>query len=83
MTLQQEATNAIANAEFRQAWPIEARRVLVRAAKTEGEFPAFAVKEVRWALKAVKAVEDKCARDIEQGERSLSHAERRRLIAVR
>lgn len=81
-TLQSDAINMIATAEFRAAWPIEVRRVLVKAAKTEGEFPTYAEKEVRWALKSARDVENKCSRDIEAGERTLSHAEKRRVLAI-
>jgi hypothetical protein len=76
-TLQVQARNAIGFAEFREAWPIEVRRILVKAVKTEGEFPGYAVKEVRWALKEAQRVERKCAKDIEAGERVLTHAEKR------
>jgi hypothetical protein len=82
-TLQIQARDAIAFAEFREAWPIEVRRILVKAVRTEGDMPAFAVKEVQWALKEARRIESKFAKDIEAGERTLSHAERRRLVGAR
>lgn len=80
--LQSQALTTIANAEFRQAWPIEVRRVLVKAVRTEGEMPAYAVTQVRWALKEARNIERRFAKDIEAGERTMSHAERRRLEHV-
>lgn len=81
--LKSSAVETIANAEFRQAWPIEVRKALVRATKQEGEFPAYADKHVRWALAQARDIERRMARDIEVGEKSLSHAERKRLAAAR
>lgn len=80
-TLQSEAVTTIANADFRLAWPIEVRLALVKAARTEGEFPEYAVKETKWALKEARRIETKCARDIEQGEATLSHTQRKVLTA--
>lgn len=77
MTLQTEATNAIANAEFREFWPIEVRKTLVRAANTEGEMPLYAVKMVERALRDARNIERRMARDIEVGEASLSQAQRK------
>lgn len=81
--LQQDAARAIGDADFRSAWPIEVRKALVRAAKTEGEFPPYAVRETRWALKAAADVERRMRRDIEVGEAALSHADRRRLVGAK
>ncbi len=81
VALRERAALAITNAEFRSVWPIEVRRSLVRAAQTEWEFPEYAVKETKWALAEARRIEQKCSRDIEQGERNLSQSDRRRLGA--
>jgi hypothetical protein len=81
--LQQAAITAIAGADFREFWPIEVRKTLVRAAKHEGEFPPYAEKMTRWALKDAAAIERRMAKDIEVGEAALSHAERRRLAVAK
>lgn len=77
-----DAAAAIRGADFREFWPIEVRKTLVRAAQTEGDFPPYAVRDTRWALREAAGIERKMSRDIEVGEAALSHAERRRL-AVR
>jgi hypothetical protein len=83
MDLRREAAQVIADADFRSAWPIEVRRVLVRAANTEGDFlsgvPLYAVKEVAWALRTARDIERRMAKDIAVGEASLSHAQRKAL----
>lgn len=79
MNYQQQATDAIATAEFRSAWPIDVRLTLVRAAQTEGEFPTYAVKGVRWALREARNIERRMAKDITVGEAGLSQADKRRL----
>lgn len=81
MTLQEQATNLIADADFRTAWPIETRKILVRAARTEGEMPAYAVKRVKAALAEARNIERRMERDIAQGQRNLSHADRKRLAS--
>jgi hypothetical protein len=74
------AATAIADADFRQAWPIEVRRTLVRAAQTEGDFPAYAVRSTERALRVAAAIEKRLARDIEVGEANLTHAQRKALV---
>lgn len=81
--LQKEAAVVIGTAEFRDAWPIEVRKALVRAAQTEGEFPAYAVRGVERALRDARNIERRMAKDIEVGEAALSQADRRRLAAAR
>lgn len=81
--LRQDATWAIQDADFRAFWPIEVRKALVRAAQTEGEFPPYAVRETRWALKAADAVERRMNRDIEVGVAALSQADKRRLVGAK
>lgn len=78
-TLATDAAAAIRGAQFRDAWPIEVRKTLVRAAKTEGEFPPYAVRDTRWALREARNVEHKMMRDILQGEAVLSQTDKRRL----
>ena len=80
-TLQSEARSVVHDAEFIPAWPAEVKAVFVKALQTKGELPAYAEKEVRWAMKEAQRIERKCAKDIEVGEASLSHAERRRVLA--
>lgn len=70
------AAQAIADADFRQAWPIDVRMTLVKAAKTEGEIPQYAERIVRNALRAAERIERKLARDIEVGEANLTHAQK-------
>lgn len=82
-TLQSEARSLIRDADFVKAWPAEVKQVLATALRTEGDLPLYAVKEVRWALKEAQRIERKCAKDIEAGERTLSHAEKRRVLAAR
>lgn len=78
-SLATDAAAAIRGAQFRDAWPIEVRKTLVRAAQTEGEFPPFAVRDTRWALREARNVESKMLRDIIQGEAVLSQTDKRRL----
>lgn len=79
-----EARETIAHAEFRSAWPIDARRILVKAARTEGDsVPAFAEREVRWALKTAKSIERRMSKDVEVGESLLPRNRRVREIAAR
>lgn len=77
--LQAEATLAIQTADFREFWPINVRKALVRAAKHEGDFPPFAARATEKALRVATAIERRMARDIEAGEAALSQADRRRL----
>lgn len=79
MTLQAEAREVIASAEFRTAWPIDVRKALVRAAQTEGDLPAYATREVTWALREARNLERRMAHDIAVGEAGLSQADKRRL----
>ena len=65
------AAQAIRTANFRPAWPIEVRKILVRAANTEGDLPPFAVKQVRWALAQARTIEKKMESDIRAAERNL------------
>lgn len=81
-TFQALAADAIANADFRQCWPIDVRQTLVRAAQTEGEFPAYAVRSTERALRVAAAVEKRLGRDIEVGEANLTHAQRKALAKV-
>ena len=78
-----DAADAIRGADFREFWPIEVRKALVCAAQTEGEFPPFAVRETRWALKAASGIEFRMSRDIEVGEASLSQSDKRRLVGAK
>lgn len=80
---QQDARDAIANAEFRDAWGLGVRKALVRAAQTEGEFPAYAIREVVWALREAKGIERRLSKDIVVGEANLSQADKRRLASAR
>ncbi len=63
-----EAATVVAQANFRDAWPLDARQVLVKAARTDGEIPAYAEKRVAWAMRVVRAIEDRMERQIAQGE---------------
>lgn len=82
MSLQREATRIIQDADFREFWPIEVRKTLVRAAQTEGDLPPYAERQVRNALRDARRIESRMSKDIEVGEAALSQADRRRL-AVR
>lgn len=81
-SLQGQARSAIADADFRQCWPIDVRQTLVKAARTEGEMPAFAVRSVERALRTAAAIEKRLSRDIEAGEANLTHAQRKALAKV-
>lgn len=81
-SLQDQARLAIADADFRQVWPIDVRKALVKAALTEGELPAFAVGLVTRSLRTAAAIEKRLARDIEAGEANLTHAQRKALVRV-
>jgi len=81
-TLQDQARTTIADADFRQCWPIDVRQALVRAAKTEGTLPAYAERPVTRALRVAAAVEKRLGRDIEIGEANLTHAQRKALAKV-
>lgn len=74
-----EAADVIASAEFRDFWPRNVRKTLVRAAQTEGEFPPYAVRDTERALRAARNLERKMAKDIEIGEKSLTQAQRKAL----
>lgn len=80
--LSEQARLLIATADFRQCWPMEARKDLVRAAKHVGEFPPYAVQRVERAVRIASAIERRMAADIRKGEATLSYAERRRLLAT-
>lgn len=82
ITLQDEVRALVKRADFVAAWPTEVKQTLARALQTADELPAYAVKEVRWAMKQARNIESKCERDILEGQRTLSHADRRRLVAV-
>lgn len=82
-TLQDEARTLIRDADFVKAWPAEVKAVLAKTLQTEGEVPAYAVREVQRALAEARRIERKCAKDIEQGEKTLSHAEKRRLAGAK
>lgn len=81
-SLQQDAAEVVANADFREFWPFNVRRTLARAALTEGEIPPYAVRDVTKALRAARNLERRMAKDIEVGEAALTQADRKRL-AVR
>lgn len=81
-SLQEQARSLIANADFRVAWPIDVRQTLVKAVLTEGEMPVFAVRTVERAIRTAQAIEKNLARDIEQGEANLTHAQRKALAKV-
>jgi hypothetical protein len=81
-SLQEQARSAIAHADFRQCWPVDVRKALVKAALTEGEMPAFAVGLVTRSLRTAQAIEKRMGRDIEAGEANLTHAQRKARAAV-
>lgn len=81
-TLQQDAIEAIQTADFRDMWPIKVRQSLVRAAKTEGEFPPYAVSETVWALRTARSIESRMNRGIDAGVATLSQAQKRNLLVV-
>lgn len=76
-TLSDQAVEMIQDADFREFWPIEVRKTLTRAANTEGEFPPYAVRLTRNALRDARRIESKMNRDIEVGEASLSQSQRK------
>lgn len=79
MSLIDQAKKAIVTADFRDSWPLDARRILVKAAKTTGDdVPPFARREVTWALKTTRAIEKRLLKDIEKGEASLPVNRRKR-----
>lgn len=80
---QQAAVDAYDRADFFAFYPDDVRAIIERAALTEGEMPAYAIREVEWALRTAKAVESRYSRDIEVGEAALSQADRRRLAVAR
>ncbi len=80
--LQSAVRALIQDAEFIKAWSGEVKFVLAKALRTEGELPPFADKEVRWAMGEARAIERKCVRDIEAGEKTLSQADKRRLVGA-
>jgi len=80
MTLQEQAAQVVGTADFRSFWPLEVRLTLVRAAKTEGEMPAYAVRVVERALRDARGIERRMAKDIEAGEATLSQVDKRRLL---
>lgn len=79
MTLQEEVRSVVRDAEFVKFWPATVKDVLIKALRTEGDIPAFAEFEVKNALRDAQRIERKFIKDIEQGEKSLSQADRRRL----
>lgn len=81
-SLQDQARLAIASADFRQCWPIDVRKALVKAAQHEGDIPAFAVGLVTRSLREAAAIEKRLTRDIEAGEANLTHAQRKALVRV-
>jgi len=81
-SLQDQARNTIVEADFRLAWPVDVRKTLVKAAMTPGEMPPFAVGLVTRALRTAERIEKNLARDIEQGEANLTHAQRKALAKV-
>lgn len=83
MSLQSQAAEVVGTADFREFWPIEIRKALVRAANTDGEFPPYAAREAGWALKAAREIEYRMSRDIDTGEALLSQADKRRLAVSR
>lgn len=78
-SLRDESVQAIANAEFRTAWPIEVRKALVRAAQHQGEFPVYAEKHVKWALGQARRIERRMSEDIASGTSLLSQKQRKQL----
>jgi hypothetical protein len=67
LTLPEQAIVAIQNAQFRTMWPIEVRQALVRGAKHEGDLPEFGAKQIRWALKEARQVENRMSKQIDEG----------------
>lgn len=76
MRLNEEAEALVRNAEFRDFWPIEARWALVKAAKTEGDLPPYAVKQVRWALREARQIERRFSADLAYQERMTAKGRR-------
>ena len=68
VTLAEQSALVITNSAWRAFWPIDVRKTLVQAAKTEGDMPQFAVARVRWALKSAKQIDAKMERDLLVGE---------------
>ncbi len=81
--LQAEAVKAIQSADFRDFWPLDVRKAVVRAAQHDGDFPPFGEKEARWALKEARSIEQRFSRDVAVGEATLSQAQRRNLAVAR
>lgn len=81
-SLQDQARLVIASADFRQAWPVDVRKTLIKAVYTEGDMPTFAIRTVERAIRTAQAIEKRLARDIEAGEANLTHAQRKALAKV-
>lgn len=77
--LRESARLAIANADFRDQWPLNVRKTLVKAVQHEGDWPTYAPEAVRRALRTARAIETRMARQIDQGTATLSQADRKRL----
>lgn len=85
MSLCDDAIRVIQTSDFREFWPIEVRKDLVRAAQHNSgiPLPPYAVRRVERALRVARGIERRMARDIEAGEALLSHAQRRALVGAK
>ncbi len=62
-----KAIDAHDDAEFRDLWPTDVRLAIAKAVNTLDPIPAYAVKQVTWALKVAARIEAEANRDLEQG----------------
>lgn len=83
MSLTDDAIQVIQTADFREFWPIEVRKDLVRAAQHNAgtPLPPYAVERVTRALRTARGIERRMAKDIAVGEASLSQADKKRLAS--
>jgi hypothetical protein len=68
-----DAQDVFDNAEFRDLWPLNVRKAIVRACKHDGPLPEFGRKEAAWAVRQAWLVEDRCRRQEEQAEQVLAN----------
>lgn len=68
-----DAIDVIQNGEFRNLWPLDVRKALVRAANHEGPLPAFGASQVAWAVKTAWKVEDHYRKQEEQAQQVLAN----------
>jgi hypothetical protein len=67
------AQDVLDHGEFQYLWDKDVADVLVKAITTEGPLPAFAVKQVQWAIKSAWRTEDKYRRQEEQAQQVLAN----------